>query len=75
MSTPIDDIRKLVSTCLEYNGEDLPKFRARTTGPHWPVLRRYAALIDGAQRLIEYIDELTEVIEEQDAKEQAQTIE
>lgn len=66
MSTPIDDIRELVEFCLEYNGKDLPNFKARTSGPFWPVLRRYAALIEGAQRLVEYVDELTEIIEEQD---------
>lgn len=66
MQAKLDEARALIADVRKWHGEKFDEWRARTTGPFWPVLRRYVKIVEYAEWLLSYVDELTEIIEEQD---------
>lgn len=66
MQAKLDEVRALVADVRKWHGGKFEEWRARTTGPNWPALRRYVRIVEYAEWLLGYVDELTEIIEEQD---------
>jgi hypothetical protein len=61
-------LRRIVLEYADYEKDKHPIWANRKTGPYWPVLRRYVAIIDIAKQQAEYIRELQGIIEEIDEK-------
>ncbi len=59
-------LRRVVGEYEEYSKDKHADWAKRTSGPHWPILRRYVAIIDIAKQQAEYIRELQGIIEEMD---------
>jgi hypothetical protein len=62
----VEEMRMLIADCVRTHGDKLERYRSISSGPYWPVLRRYAKMVNGAGELVSYIDELVELIDEMD---------
>ena len=61
------DMRREIEQSASYSAEKHAAWKNRTSGPNWPILRRYVRLLEVCQEQAEYIEELNGIIEDLDS--------